>query len=130
MNTMAQLIAKLIHDEVIEVYDDKGRLHNDHDQPAVVCLTDGSQAWFDHGKAHRSNGPAFVDGDGGAHYWLHGEFCLQDDSARVVGAVHKTPVSIETLRGLYAATEDERVQQAVLDLAKKHGHAEHAVIFF
>lgn len=113
-------IAKCLREGVIQVYDETGRLHNNNGHPAAVDL-DGSQAWFVHGKLHREDGPAFISGNGIVHFWQNGDFLLQDDAEKV-------PVSVETLRSLYAAAEDARVEQIVLQLAHRYGYPEEAVI--
>lgn len=73
--------SKAFPNGTVELFDATGKLHNEGDMPASVA-PDGSQAWFRNGKPHRDTGPAYIDGDGTVHFWLNGQFLLQDDSAR------------------------------------------------
>lgn len=58
--------------------DEKGLLHRDNDQPAVVH-PDGAKAWFRHGKLHRDVGPAYIDPTTGAQQWWIDGKCVGED---------------------------------------------------
>ena len=53
--------------------DDQGKLHRDHDKPAVV-LADGDMFWYQHGRLHRDNNePAVIYADGTKSWYQHGK---------------------------------------------------------
>ena len=63
-----------------------GKLHREHDQPAIV-FSNGSKQWWYHGKRHRENDqPAVVDADGYKAWWYHDNIHRENDQPAVVYA--------------------------------------------
>jgi hypothetical protein len=58
-------------------YDSDDNLHRT-DVPAVI-LSDGYQAWYQHGLRHRDNGPAIEWPDGEKSWYLNNRYLLFDD---------------------------------------------------
>lgn len=54
-------------------YDEDGKLHRDHGQPAVLRSTECEKYYF-HGKLHRGHfEPAVIYQNGKKEYWVYGE---------------------------------------------------------
>lgn len=66
-----------------EWFDEEGRCHRDGGLPACIAV-DGSRAWFQHGRLHREDGPAFIDQHGRFSFWLNGECVESEDIHRVI----------------------------------------------
>ena len=49
--------------------------------PTLTTFSDGSQAWWLHGKRHREDGPAVIYLDGYQAWYLHGQLHREDGPA-------------------------------------------------
>ncbi len=64
-------------------YDKEGKLHRDHDLPAVENVNGGKE-WYQHGELHRDNDlPAIEWADGEKFWYQHGELHRDNGPAMI-----------------------------------------------
>lgn len=69
-----------------EVHVEKGKLHRDGDEPAVIHA-DGVKEWWKNGKYHRNgDGPAIIYPSGTKEWWKNGERHRDGDKPAVIRA--------------------------------------------
>ena len=44
------------------------------DGPIRICLLDQAEHWFQNGKRHRTDGPAYIEINGYSEWWLNDQF--------------------------------------------------------
>lgn len=87
--------------------------------PAVEW-NDGSKVWYQNGKLHREDGPAYVDKDGGVEYHLFGESVTPQEFREKCRelAEQREERRQELMRQLMEACEDATVLKTNMNISR------------